>query len=358
MQFKTNLTCNLPVGIGTNFYELTRRNRFLSFDDVCIIPQYSEVSSRKDVDTSVQLGKFKLDIPIISANMETVTESEMCIAMHKAGGIGALHRFMSIDENKQQYKEVIAEDCDCFVSIGVGEDEKERFRALFNIGARHFIIDIAHGHSKQMFEMIDYIRFRFKEIPYIMAGNVATPRAIIDLLRWGANAVKIGIGPGAVCLTKDVTGVTVPQFSAIYDSLDYLEENSLELLKEDIELVRKGFFVADGGVKALGDVAKALGAGAGAVMCGRLLAPAEETPGPRVEGRKVYRGMASKDAMLKIRDENELPTPEGMSSILTDKAVPVKEILTNIKGALQSAFSYSNAHNLDEFQINVQFGLK
>lgn len=313
-----------------------------SFKDVFIIPQYSTVNSRSDVDTSYVLGnKYTLDVSVISANMDSITGPEMAIAMYRAGAFGALHRFNNVNDSIDAYEKVKNEGASCFVSVGVQEVHQVRARFLYEAGARYFIIDTAHGHSSQMRTMIVWMA---KHCPdaYIIAGNVATPDAVKDLEDWGANAIKIGIGPGAACLTKNVTGVTYPQFSAIYDCAQ----------------VASVPLIADGGCTEIGDIAKALGAGAEMVMLGRMFAACKETPSIVINGQKVYRGMASRDAMIKIRPFDTLPTPEGASIFIEDTPTTAEEVVKEIKGGLQSAFSYSDAHSLEEFAAKVKFGVR
>jgi IMP dehydrogenase len=330
----------------------------LDYNKVFIYPQYSGIISRTQVDTSVELTskhvsdfKLTLQVPVISANMDTVTDATAAIAMSRAGGIGAIHRFMSIEENVEQFKRVAAEGASCFVSVGVNQESRERAGALYNAGARKFVIDIAHGHSLMMNEMLEWMRFRFHDV-FIMAGNIATFEGARDLFTWGADAVKIGIGPGAVCTTKNVTGVTVPQFGAVMNVCN-------NVFKEQYRKITPNpILVADGGIQEIGDIAKALGAGADLVMSGRLFASCQEAPGPRINGQKVYRGMASKDAMLTIKDAAVLPTPEGISTVLEISGETMGDVVKHIKGGLQSSLSYSNARNLREFTDNVRFGVR
>lgn len=324
----------------------------LDYKDVFIVPQYSEVTSRSQVDTSVYLGELKLDVPVISANMDTVTAGEMAYAMAEGGAIGAIHRFMTTEQNVREFQIGTGDihyqkSYPCFVSIGVNEESKDRARCLYNAGARYFVIDIAHGHSRMMRDMTTWLRDTYPDV-YIMAGNVATGQAVKDLASWGANAVKVGIGPGNVCTTKNVTGVTVPQFTAVMECASVLRSMQ----------GHKPIIVADGGISEIGDIAKALAAGANMVMCGRLFASAREAPGERIGGKKVYRGMASRDAMLTIRNASSLPTAEGVSTLIDASEHSAIDIVNQIKGGLQSSFSYSNAHNLCEFQMNAKFGVR
>lgn len=338
---------------------MTDIGKSLQFSEVFIYPQYSEILSRAEVQTKSVLDhslggidadsppSLVLDVPVISANMDTVTDGRMAVAMWQAGGMGAIHRFMSIEDNVKEYEYVAKFEARAFVSVGVSGDAFDRARALYQAGARYFVIDIAHGHSKMMKDMIQKVS-RLGHV-YIMAGNVATPAAVSALAEWGADAVKIGIGPGAVCTTKNVTGVTVPQFTAIKQCCKIKVTS-----KRGHPIVR----IADGGIQEIGDIAKALGAGADAVMCGRLFAGCKEAPGPRMNGQKIYRGMASRDAMLTIRDESGLPTPEGISTLISETEETAGDVTQRIKGGLQSAFSYSNARNVTEFKRNVQFGIR
>lgn len=328
------------------------KNTDLDYKNVFLIPQYSEVTSRKQVDTSVTVTSksayrnelsLKIDVPVISANMDSVTDGNMCIAMHEAGAIGAMHRFLTIEQNVSEFEKVSNAGAKCFVSIGVNEESKERAEALYNAGARHFVIDIAHGHSIMMKDMLTWMKGRFGSTVIIMAGNVATGTGAIDLVMWGANIVKVGIGPGAVCLTKNVTGTTRPQFSAV-----------MECAKAVSVPV-----VADGGIVEIGDICKAIAAGAFAVMSGRMFAGCMEAPGGvDMSGQKLYRGMASRDAMLTIRkDDGTLPTPEGKTTTVARDG-NAKEVVKNIKGGLQSAMSYSNAKTIKEFHTKALFGIR
>jgi IMP dehydrogenase len=312
-----------------------------SFKDIFIIPQYSEVTSRSIVNTNTQIGNLKLDIPIISANMDSISGITMCVAMWNAGGIGALHRFWTDAlEYEMAYRSVKSYGADCFISVGVSPASVSLADEFYRQGARYFIIDVAHGHSKQMETTLKAMKKKFPDV-FVMAGNVATEQAVADLQDWGADAIKVGIGPGAACLTKNVTGVTYPQFSAIYECAQ----------------VANVPLVADGGCTEIGDICKALGAGASLVMLGRMLAACQETPSITFNGRKVYRGMASKDAMRLIRTD-ALPTPEGTSLFVDELPTTAAEVLQDIKGGIQSACSYSNSTNLSDFSSRVKFGIR
>lgn len=329
----------------------------LDYQDVFIVPKFSSIESRKTVDVSTTLFDMKLDVPIISANMDTVTNADVAISMYDNGGIGALHRFMSVEENLNEYNKVRLGQAKCLVSVGVNEESKERAVELYNIGARYFVIDIAHGHSLLMKNMIEWLRKEFGSNIYIMAGNVATDEGTYDLASWGADAVKVGIGPGSVCITKNQTGVTFPQFDAValcVKGARYFENTN----------GKKITVVADGGLREFGDIAKAIGAGADLVMSGKFFANTKEAPGKRIYSEdgdviaKEYRGMASKEAMKSIKREEDMATPEGIQTMIKSSEHGIKDVLKDIKGALQSSFSYSNAKNMKEFQTRVVFGVR
>ena len=332
--------------VTSDFYKGYVNTGDLDYKDVFLVPQYSEVTSRSQVSTSVRIGDMTIDVPVISANMDTVTAGDMAHAMSEGGAIGAIHRFMDVNQNVREFEIARGKSNPCFVSIGVNEESKERAVALYDAGARNFVIDIAHGHSRMMRDMTTWLRNKYSDV-YIMAGNVATGQAVMDLVSWGANAVKVGIGPGNVCTTKNVTGVTVPQFSAVKECANIV-----------YAMNSKPLIVADGGITEIGDIAKALGAGADLVMCGRLFASCREAPGERVGGKKVYRGMASRDAMSTIRNVSSLPTAEGISTLIDASEQSASDVVNQIKGGLQSSFSYSNARNLEEFHLNVKFGIR
>jgi len=331
-------------------------NVFYEYDDVFIQPCYSEILSRSEVDTSVVLESsssnlsMKLRVPVVASNMDTVTEGEMAKTLAEAGACGAIHRFLPIADNVLSYIQVASnKGLDCFVSIGTSRDWQERAEALYSAGARFFVVDIAHGHTLMMKNTIDWLRQRFGLDIFIMAGNVGTPQAVKDLDSWGVDAIKVGIGGGFVCETKNVTGVNTPMFTTI----------------ERCAAVTDKPIIADGGARAYGDVAKAIGAGATAVMSGYFFAGCPENPerskiyDPVSHTYKpIYRGMASRDAMAVIREADKgLPTPEGRSTTTSLKA-SAKVVVEEIAGGLRSAYSYVGARTTKEFQTKVMFGYR
>lgn len=327
-------------------------NRALNYDDVFIVPKYSTINSRKEIDISVRIDKHVINVPIMPANMVDIVNPETVIAVREAGGLPCLHRFSTIEESVNDFIK-IREHEPVFVSIGVNRDYQERFTELYNVGARYFIIDIAHGHSSLMHNTINWIRKNFNDV-YIMAGNVATPEAVEDLISWGANAIKVGVGPGANCLTKNVTGVTVPQFTAVKACAKKRYEIDFNNAMKN-GVFKHTLIVADGGIKEIGDVCKAIGAGADIVMAGKLFAGCLETPS-FFTGK--YSGSASKEVQTLYRTDKEYtPTPEGITTPVQSKG-SIKDIIQDIAGGLRSAYSYSCSYNMKEFQRKCQFGIR
>jgi len=324
----------------------------ITFSDVMFEPQYSEVRSRKLVDLSSSLGKTHMRVPLISANMKDISGVKMIAEMARCGGLGILHRFMTINENVDAFYEAldgVRAACPSFsedgavwhtgVSVGVKEEEKERFVKLLEVGAKLFCIDVAHGHSVLVKEMIKYMKSYKSKRPkdiYIIAGNIATSQAAIDLSFWGADAFKCGIGPGEICITRKMTGVGVPQLHAL-----------MEIKKANVGRP----IISDGGIKYSGDVAKALKY-ANAVMIGSLFSGTAETPGnvyKNVEGQfyKTYGGSSSGEN--KVKNGNQNSFVEGVIKTVPFKG-HVKYIVREIEDSLRSSFSYSGSFNLKEFQ--------
>ncbi len=451
----------------------------ITFDDVLLIPRRSAIISRKDTDLSTRLSRnIRLNMPIISANMDTVTEANMAIAIAREGGIGIIHRFMSVEQQvhevekvkrsesivieqpytispnntvidaknmmkelgvsgllvvdnegrlsgivtrkdvqfeqdkkkvanimtknviKAQYGISIEEAKDILhkhrieklplvdennrvkglitakdinkmeeyplaskdkkgrllvgAAVGVKGDFMERTEALLEAGADTIVVDIAHGHSENAINAIKVIKKAFPNCELI-AGNVATAEGTKDLIQAGADAVKVGVGSGSICITRIVTGSGVPQLTAIMDCAKVAKDYDIPI-------------IADGGIRNSGDVTKALAAGASTVMVGSLLAGTDESPGVSItkNGKryKIYRGMASFYASLgrKYREEGELNieedlndyVPEGVEALVDYKG-SVKDIIRHLVGGLRSGLSYCGARNITELQQNAKF---
>lgn len=331
----------------------------ITYDDILIVPQYSEVTSRSLVDTTSRLTKsIDLPFPVISANMDTVTEAAMASAMSDYGAVGIIHRFLPIEDQLSMVSEVAGQSKKMVgAAVGVKGDYLDRAHACAEAGASFLCIDIAHGHSKLAGDALLSIKDSL-DIDVIV-GNVATYAGAKFLAEHGADAVKVGVGPGMTCVTRKVAGVGVPQLSALIDAVMAADEYDIPV-------------IADGGIRFPADVAKAIGAGASTVMVGGLLAPCIESPGKvvhSIDGHlyKQYRGMASSGAMDKIKKVNSLypntaleslekpVTPEGVDALVPYSERPASSVLDELIGGLRSAMSYSNALTIEEFHSKVQF---
>ena len=449
----------------------------LTYDDVLLVPLRSRIRSRRDVDPSSQLTKsIRLSVPIVSANMDTVTESAMAIAMAQSGGIGIIHRFCNIERQVEEvmlvkrnqniiidephtisvqdtieevHKRIKKFRCSSFLvadeqnrllgiltrrdilfvkdnttkvgnvmtpykklivaepgidiesasqvlyehrieklplvdgenkirglitatdilktrenplatkdskgrlrvgaAIGVKEDFLMRARALVSAGVDVLVVDIAHGHSDNEIEVVERLK---RELPSVevIAGNVATKQGALDLIRAGADGIKVGIGGGAACITRVTAGVGIPQLSAVLAVSEVCGEHNIPM-------------IADGGMRNSADVTKALAAGAQTVMVGSILAGCDETPGIVMTYRnqrfKIYRGMASLTANMSRPDRKQTEpadeiTPEGIESRVPYKG-PVKNVISPLMGGLRSGMSYINAMTLPELQKNASF---
>ena len=343
----------------------------ITFDDVLLIPAESHVLPN-EVDLSTQLApNLKLNIPLISAGMDTVTEGRMAAAMAKMGGLGGVHKNLSIQAQADEVRlakntPVTAEDTYAAVdkdgkllvaaAVGVTSDTFERAKALFEAGADAIVIDTAHGHSAGVLRKIKEIRDHFPHNTLI-GGNVATAEGTRALFEAGVDVVKVGIGPGSICTTRVVAGVGVPQLTAIYDAADVAREFGKPI-------------IADGGIKYSGDVVKALAAGGNAVMLGSMLSGTEEAPGDVQQGSdgrlvKSYRGMGSVGAMSQqhgssdryfqggVNEANKL-VPEGIEAVVSYKGT-VSNVVYQILGGLRSGMGYCGAENIDKLIETAQF---
>ena len=326
----------------------------LTYDDVLLLPDASDVVP-SEVDTRTQLTRsIYLDIPLVSSAMDTVTESAMAIAMAKAGGIGIIHRNLAVDEQVTHVKLVKGANLHVGAAVGVGDDGFERAQALIDVGVDVIVVDTAHGHHRAVLEAIAKIKKHFPK-QEIIGGNIATRAGAQALINAGADAVKVGVGPGSICTTRVVAGVGVPQVTAIMEAAKACK-------KADIPLI------ADGGLQFSGDIAKAIVAGADTVMLGSLLAGCEESPGElvEIEGRKfkTYRGMGSLSAMQSrgakksyskdrymqddVLAEDKL-VPEGIEGKVSYRG-PVADVVHQLVGGLRSGMGYAGAENIAALQ--------
>lgn len=312
----------------------------LSFDDVLLTPKFSNVVSRKDVKISTTVANSFLPLPIISSNMDTVTNEVMAKAMSQNGGVGCLHRFQSIEDNIRQY---INSQSYPWVSIGLGDAELERAQALYSVGANVFVLDVAHGASMEVVKQTKKLKYNLHPSARIIVGNFANAKSIEDFnfhLGETVNAYKSGVGGGSACLTRVVTGCGNSTFGSILDCA------SLGL---DI--------IADGGIRNSGDFAKAIAAGAKAVMLGGMLAGTDEAPGEIVITNgawKKYRGSASLESYEVQGKVAHHRTAEG-ESFLVPYTGPVANVLQSLEAGLRSSMSYVGAETILEFQQLAEF---
>jgi IMP dehydrogenase len=331
------------MSLTFNWKQIKSRNHALTYDDVLIVPTKSDVRSRRDPDLGSQLTRRrKINLPFVAANMDTISEAPMALAMAKLGGVAILHRFMPIADQIRQVHEVRESGAELIgASVGVNGEAQAHVKALVQAGVNILTLDIAHGHSVQMLEMLKWVKDSFADLE-VIAGNVATPQGTEDLIEAGADAVKVGIGPGSMCTTRIITGCGLPQLTAVAWCAEVARAKGVPV-------------IADGGIKFSGDIMKAFAAGADTVMLGSLLAGTIETPGEIFNGRKTYRGMASRAAQNSWRGG----MPEGMAPEGESTAIPVKghvaDVINELAGGLRSGMSYINATSLAEIREKASF---
>jgi len=318
----------------------------LTYDDVLLIPQYSDIVSRSEINISSVLhgpyAAMSLSLPLIASPMDTVCESQMGAAMWQAGGFGIIHRYNSIEQQCALVDQVVVGfGANAGAAVGTTGDYLDRAIALHEAGARVLCIDVAHGHHILVKETLQDLRNVLGDTVHLMAGNVATLEGYNDLVDWGADSVRCNIGGGSICSTRIQTGHGVPGLQTIFDCA-----------KSD----RRAAIIADGGIRNAGDIVKALAAGADFVMLGSLLAGTDETPGDVINTRqgkfKSYRGMASKDAQIEWRGRTA--SLEGVATTVPCKG-PVENVLAELERGIRSGFSYSAARNLRELQSKAKF---
>ena len=325
----------------------------LTFDDVLLLPQYSEVLP-SDTDISISLTKkIHLKVPFLSSAMDTVTESKMAIAIAKVGGLGVIHRNLKIIDQINEVKKVKKKKLLVGAAVGTNTEDIERARSLVTNGCDLIVIDTAHGHSKKVLKILSKLKKIKNSVP-ICVGNIATGEAAKKLYDSGADIIKVGIGPGSICTTRMVAGIGVPQISAIMDVKHALKNKKIKI-------------ISDGGIKFSGDIAKALAAGADAIMMGSIFAGTNESPGKKfsIKGKiyKQYRGMGSIGAMSSgsanryfqknYKDKSKF-VPEGVEGRVEYKG-SVSKIIYQLKGGLRSSMGYIGAKNLSEISKNAKF---
>jgi len=321
----------------------------LTYDDISLKPKYSEIPNRdeKNVSLLCSLGSHSMRLPVISSPMDTVTESDMVIAMQNHGGLGIVHRFNTIEEQV----DIVSESDAQAAAIGMTGDYLERTHALLENGVKILCIDTAHGHHSHMKTAIQVLKRRYGNEVHIMAGSISTADAAQDLSRWGADSLRVGIGGGSICSTRLQTGFGTPNLTAIIDAKRGVGQAQYMGLARNVKII------ADGGIRQSGDMLKAFAAGADFVMLGSMLAGTTETPGIVHQsgngfsrGRKVYRGMASRQVQ---KERGSTSAPEGISVDIPYKG-GVDKVLEPIPGWIRSGFSYVGARNIIEFRERVE----
>lgn len=339
----------------------------ITFDDLLLLPRYTDFK-RDEVDMTSQLHpRILLKLPVIASPMDTVCEADMAIAMAQEGGLGIIHRNLSIPAQEQMIEKVKsikgANPQKCAVdtngrllvgaAVGVGADAKERIDELYKAGVDVIVVDSGHGHSLSVIDMVSSLKKKYRLLP-VMAGNVATCEGAKALIDAGCDMLRVGMGPGSICTTRIVTGMGVPQITAIANAVEVVQGSKVPV-------------IADGGIRQIGDMAKALALGANAVMLGSLLARFDESPGNVViiknKKYKQYRGMGSISAMKKGAAERYDQSPDNSRKDMIAEGVDgfvsydgsVVDYLRQIMGSLRSSLYYVGSKTLREFFINARF---
>jgi IMP dehydrogenase len=318
----------------------------ICFDDILMVPQYSEVISRSSVDLAMNIGGHHwLDLPVIASPMDTVCEKDMAIAIAESGGVGIIHRFMSAKSQIRMIEEVYNHS-DLKLSVGAALSSTfidEHVEKLISAGASMLLIDTANGHSKMAIDAVIRLKNIVGDSVHIMAGNVSTIEGFIALDIAGADSIRVGIGGGSMCTTRIVSGHGIPTLSSIINIREAKDKFNLN-----------AGIIADGGIRSTGDMVKAFAAGADAVMLGSMLAGTEESPGDLYfEGDKKFksfRGMASKEA----NKDKDIAVAEGISTRIPYKG-SVKDVIKDIRGGIGSGCSYSGVDSLQNLHKDSMY---
>lgn len=317
-----------------------RFDKGYTFDDIALVPQFNNVPSRTAPQLDSWLTKQKkIGIPLLCANMDTTISENLAEILIEMGSIPIYHRFTESFGKQEAWVKKFGEKT--FISCGIGEEKIKEVRKLFDLGAAGVCIDVAHGHSETMLRFIKEIKKSHPD-KEVIAGNVCTPMGYQDLVNAGADAVKVGVGPGAACTTRVITGFGVPQFSAIFECAKVAEKLRVPL-------------IADGGIRTSRDVVLALAAGASCVMIGKLFALTEESAAEKKEGKAKFRGQASKDFQADFYGGlKEKTVAEGV-----DFWAPVsgsaKKLIEDLLGGIRSGLTYGGARSIKELQRKAEF---
>jgi len=317
-----------------------RFDKGYTFDDVALVPQFNNVPSRTEPMLDSWLTKNrKLGIPILCANMDTTISEELAEILLEKGSVPIYHRFTKDFKNQEAWVKKFGGKT--FVSCGIGKERIKEVRKLFDMGAAGVCVDVAHGHSERMLHFIEELKQTHPDRD-VIAGNVCTPMAYQDLVNAGADAVKVGVGPGAACTTRIITGFGVPQFSAIFECAKIAEKLRVPL-------------IADGGIRTSKDVVLALSAGASSVMIGKLFAVTEESGAEKKDGKAKFRGQASEDFQADFYGGlKEKTVAEGV-----DFWAPISGsaalLIDGLLGGIRSGLTYGGARNIKELQRKAEF---
>ena len=325
----------------------------LTFDDVTLVPQYSSILPHETI-TKTELSKnLKLNIPLLSSAMDTVTESKMAIAIAKSGGLGIIHKNLNPKKQALEVKKVKKNNMIVGAAVGTNEKDIDRVYKLLESKVDLIVVDTAHGHTKKVLTIIKKIK-KISKNSIICAGNIATGKAAKFLADSGVDVIKVGIGPGSICTTRLVTGIGVPQLSAVLDVKKALKNYKTKI-------------ISDGGIKFSGDISKAIAAGADAVMIGSLFAGTTESPGKifKYKGKlyKNFRGMGSAGAMsagsadryFQKKNKNiSKYVAEGVEGIVQFKG-PLNKIIYQLVGGLKSSMGYMGSKTIKDLQKKSEF---
>ena len=325
----------------------------LTFDDVLLVPKYSNVLP-SETNLNISLGKnLNLKIPFLSSAMDTVTESNMGIAIAQKGGLGIIHRNLSTKEQVKEVKKVKNKKLIIGAAVGTANEDLIRAKSILDTGVDLLVIDTAHGHSEKVLKILRKIKKLAFKIP-ICVGNIASGEAALRLYNEGADILKVGIGPGSICTTRMIAGIGVPQITAVMEVKKIMKSKKIKI-------------ISDGGIKFSGDIIKGLAAGADAIMMGSIFAGTNESPGKKFKYKnkfyKSYRGMGSIGAMSsgssnryfqKSHKDKSKFVPEGVEARVLYKG-SVHEILYQLQGGLKSSMGYIGAKTIKEIQKKAKF---
>ena len=308
----------------------------LAFDDILLVPQHSDISSRKNIRLTSSIGidvrSISLRTPIIAAPMDTVSEWEMATAMRDNGGIAIIHRYMPIEKQVTMIKMAKANNAIVGGSVGAKDNYITDAVKLFDAGAIVILVDTANGHSQYAIDAVKNLRSTFGIHAHIMAGNVSTWEGFSALQDAGADSIRVGIGGGSACTTRIVSGHGMPTLQSIID------------IRERFPYGSGASIIADGG--------KALAAGANAVMLGGALAGTDESPGAVVDGHKLFRGMASREAQADGR--GSVSGVEGIATTVPYRG-SVANVISEFRDGISSAMSYTGVDNLYDFATESMY---